>query len=864
MIYCDIMRTWGAAELGKARRRGFGVQVIHWGFSYNPQASFNYEGIETRSNYSSKISYKQISYIIPIDEKPYIVHLRQRHFLADNFMVYLYNQGSVNSQSSNIKTQCYYQGSVEGYPNSIVTLSTCLGLRGILQFENVSYGIEPLETEVEFQHILYKLRNENIKFAVHTENNRDIGQNPMDYNIFVSEKVETAVSDLIPLYLEMHIVVDKVLYDFLGSDSMIVTNKVIGIIGLVNSAFAQLKVTIVLSSLELWSDKNKISTVGEEDELLHRFLEWKKSYLALRPHDIAYLFMYRDYPDYVGATFPGKMCVTNYSAGIALYSEGVTLEAFSVIVTQMLGLSLGISYDHPKKCPCSGAICIMNPEAVQSSGVKTFSSCSLSDFRHFISNMGAKCLQNKPQMQVAGAICGNGRVEQPEACDCGTEEQCGPASCCDPVNCVLKPGSECDKGLCCHNCKFAKAGAVCRPTAHPDCDLPESCNGTSGDCIPDVTVLNGRPCKTKYICYGGDCQDLDARCQSIFGSGSLNAPFACYEEIQSQIDRFGNCGMERGQYRFCQWRNLICGRLICTYPTRTPFYRDNVAVLYAYVRNVICITLDYSLHGLLTDPMMVKDGSQCDEGRICVNRECVESRMLKSDFLKCSAKCSGHGVCNSQQHCLCDKGWSGATCNQRSREADSLTAEEIKEIEDKFSSEEVYNLNEKNLLVAVNEILEGREHSLLMKRAFWKSEKNRWLLGFYIALPVLVIATVIAISWNQLRKWFTKEEESLSSGSESSTHTYTTTSWSFIFRDPDRKAVAKQILSVWEAKSPKQSYQQDWFLLEALRKNLFRASLLASCGCQQAVVFLAGRCRLRPMQCFPRGRLSYASQSVSL
>eukprot|EP00069_Balaena_mysticetus_P008930 bmy_06093T0 len=89
----------------------------------------------------------------------------------------------------------------------------------------------------------------------------------------------------------MHVVVDKVLYDNLGSDSMVVTNKVIEIIGLVNSMFTPFKIAIVLSSLELWSDKNKISTVGEADELLHRFLEWKKSYLTLRPHDIAYLFM---------------------------------------------------------------------------------------------------------------------------------------------------------------------------------------------------------------------------------------------------------------------------------------------------------------------------------------------------------------------------------------------------------------------------------------------------------------------------------------------------------------------------------------------------------------------------------------------
>nr|XP_044606610.1 uncharacterized protein LOC106827904 [Equus asinus] len=107
-------------------------------------------------------------------------------------------------------------------------------------------------------------------------------------------------------------------YDYLGSDRMIITNKIIEIIGFVNSMFAQFKVTVVLSSLELWSDKNKVSTVGEADELLSRFSEWKKSYLTLRPHDIAYLFIYKDYPDYVGAAFPGKMCITHYSAGIAL------------------------------------------------------------------------------------------------------------------------------------------------------------------------------------------------------------------------------------------------------------------------------------------------------------------------------------------------------------------------------------------------------------------------------------------------------------------------------------------------------------------------------------------------------------------
>ncbi|XP_010837147.1 PREDICTED: disintegrin and metalloproteinase domain-containing protein 32, partial [Bison bison bison] len=683
----------------------------------------------TSESENSEVENKQVSYSISIDEKPYTVHLKQRFFLANNFMVYMYNQGSVNSQSSNIQGQCYYQGYIEGYPNSFVTLSTCSGLRGILQFENVSYGIEPLESAFEFQHLLYKLGNGKNEFTVLTENKEDTEQNPMDYNLFLSSTPESTVStDLIPLYLEMHIVVDKALFDYLGSDSMIVTNKIIEIIGLVNSMFAQLKISIVLSSLELWSDKNKISTAGEAEELLHRFLEWKNSYLTLRPHDIAYLFIFREYPNYVGAAFPGKMCVTGYSAGVALYPKEMTLEAVSVIVTQMLGLSLGISYDDPKKCRCSGAVCIMSTKAVQSSGMKTFSDCSLRDFEHFISNVGAQCLQNKPQMQDSPTeICGNGRVEGNEACDCGSEEDCGPDSCCDPLTCLMKPETECSEGSCCDDCQFMEAGAVCRPTAHPECDIPEFCNGSSGMCPADITILNGQECEGgKAYCFDGGCQDIDARCESIFGKGSRNAPFACYEEIQSQTDRFGNCGKSGGKYTFCPWRSLICGRLICTYPLQTPFLQESASVIYAFVRSTICITMLYETTDA-QDPLVVKSGSICDKGRICVNHRCSEVGPYINRVNQCSAQCGGNGVCTSRMICNCTEGYAPPNCTTRAR------------------------------------ISPGAQ-DLLTKRTSEKGGEKQWLLAIYIALPVLVVATIIVASWKLSKKWFSKKEESQSSG----------------------------------------------------------------------------------------------------
>nr|XP_008954364.2 disintegrin and metalloproteinase domain-containing protein 32 isoform X6 [Pan paniscus] len=594
------------------------------------------EKIQTNTNDSSEIEYEQISYIIPIDEKLYTVHLKQRYFLADNFMIYLYNQGSMNTYSSDIQTQCYYQGNIERYPDSMVTLSTCSGLRGILQFENVSYGIEPLESAVEFQHVLYKLKNEDNDIAIFID--RSLKEQPMDDNIFISEKSEPAVPDLFPLYLEMHIVVDKTLYDYWGSDSMIVTNKVIEIVGLANSMFTQFKVTIVLSSLELWSDENKISTVGEADELLQKFLEWKQSYLNLRPHDIAYLLIYTDYPRYLGAVFPGTMCITRYSAGVAL--------------------------------------------------------------------------------------------------------QCGPASCCDFRTCVLKDGAKCYKGLCCKDCQILQSGVECRPKAHPECDIAENCNGSSPECGPDITLINGLSCKNnKFICYDGDCHDLDARCESVFGKGSRNAPFACYEEIQSQSDRFGNCGRDRNnKYVFCGWRNLICGRLVCTYPTRKPFHQENGDVIYAFVRDSVCITVDYKLPRTVPDPLAVKNGSQCDIGRVCVNRECVESRIIKASAHVCSQQCSGHGVCDSRNKCHCSPGYKPPNCQIRSKGFSIFPEEDMGSI---------------------------------MERASGKTE-NTWLLGFLIALPILIVTTAIVLARKQLKKWFAKEEEfpSSESKSEGSTQTY--------------------------------------------------------------------------------------------
>ncbi|KAH0623117.1 hypothetical protein JD844_031089 [Phrynosoma platyrhinos] len=93
------------------------------------------------------------------------------YFLTNDFRVYTYNRaGAVMSFIPSIQRDCYYQGYIDGYVDSLVMLSTCAGLSGVLQFENVSYGIEPVESASGFQHLIYRVEYNDEDFRASKEN----------------------------------------------------------------------------------------------------------------------------------------------------------------------------------------------------------------------------------------------------------------------------------------------------------------------------------------------------------------------------------------------------------------------------------------------------------------------------------------------------------------------------------------------------------------------------------------------------------------------------------------------------------------------------------------------------------------------
>ncbi|XP_006900363.1 PREDICTED: disintegrin and metalloproteinase domain-containing protein 2-like [Elephantulus edwardii] len=583
-----------------------------WGRTSPPRRTGAWREITNLSSLQSSVAYN-----IVIDGRTYILNLTQKTFLHHNFRVYGYQgAGSMKPLKQNFQNLCFYQGFIEGFKNSMVMVNTCTGLRGLLQFENTTYGIEPLDSAVGFEHMIYQAKPNNTGVSLYVE---EVKSRDLPYKIQSVKPVEEFSQ-----YIEMHIVVEKNLYDHMGSDTSIVTEKIFQLIGLTNAIFASLNTTVILSSLELWIDENKISTTGDANDILNRFLMWKKSYLVLRPHDVAFLLVYRENSAYVGATYQGKMCDRIYGGGVAMHPKIINLESLSIILAQLLSLSMGIPYDDKSNCHCPGAVCIMNPEAIHSSGMKSFSNCSMEDFAHFISKPNSQCLRNQPHLEPSfkSAICGNGIVEPGEQCDCGTEEECRrtPGHCCNFATCTFVGGANCATGECCEGCFFKSKGELCREPNN-ECDLPEFCNGTSSVCPEDFYIQNGHPCGgEQWICLEGKCLNGEKQCIDTFGDGVTFGSEECFKEINSLNDRTGNCGLHDTGYKPCLTK--------LQYIT---FYSKMLQVFFCF-------------------------------GQVCKDKQCVDMSYLNYDCDK-KKHCNDRGVCNNKKHCHCNPGYLPPDCS---------------------------------------------------------------------------------------------------------------------------------------------------------------------------------------------------------
>ncbi|XP_017687393.1 PREDICTED: disintegrin and metalloproteinase domain-containing protein 9-like [Lepidothrix coronata] len=627
-------------------------------------------GRERREASNSSSEQDKVSYAIEIEGQEYTIHLeKNKELLPKDFTVYTYDkEGKLQLEYPDVQDHCHYQGHVEGTLDSVVAVSTCSGLRGLVTIGNVTYGIEPMDSSSGSEHILYRLDNvkkEPTTCGVSTEGQEEeqAEGNPHPSMTQLLRRKRAVLHQT--RYVELFIVVDKEKFEDFGKSETEVREHMVQLANLLDSMYIMLNIRIVLVGLEIWKYENMISMDGGAGDVLWNFVQWREKNLVVRRrHDSAQLVLKKGFGGTAGMAYVGTVCSKSHAGGINVFGR-ISIQLFASIMAHELGHNLGMNHDDQRGCHCGASSCIMSSGA---SGSRNFSSCSAEDFEKLTLNKGGSCLLNVPRPDETYSIpyCGNRLVDAGEDCDCGSPKECESDPCCEPGTCRLRSGAECAYGDCCKNCQLLPGGTECR-ASNNECDLPEYCNGTSQFCQPDFTVQNGHPCHNQEAyCYNGVCQHHDAQCQDIFGSKAKAAPNICFNEVNSKGDRFGNCGFHGHDYKKCSSWNAMCGKLQCENVKAMPVFGIKPAIIQTPLgdTDTTCWGVDFQLGSDVPDPGMVNEGTKCGNGKICRHFQCVSASVLNYDC-DVEKQCHGHGVCNNNRNCHCEAGWAPPFCDTK-------------------------------------------------------------------------------------------------------------------------------------------------------------------------------------------------------
>ncbi|KAJ3607586.1 hypothetical protein NHX12_024637 [Muraenolepis orangiensis] len=600
-----------------------------------------------------------VSYELDINNRTYFLLLKQnRDFISDRFVQYSHHRGGYSKSTRANHVHCYYHGHVDGYEDSLVILSTCSGLRGVIVLRNESYGLEPVPLSPSNEHRLYPLEDATSRHTVcgvtnEEEDRAQVEHSPFDPSHTLTSLLRRRKRNLPQTsYVELVFVVDKLRYELMGRNETAVTEEMVEMANLLDGYYKRLNIRVALVGLEIFKDANPFDVELTASKVLKQFVDWRKTKLLPRvQHDDAQLIVGLPAPyggGTLGMAYVNTICSASFSGGINVFQGTQSLAFISTVVAHELGHNLGMNHDSAL-CQCDGPSCIMSAGA---GGRTNFSSCSADSFEALIFKGGGMCLKNPSTHSVGLAQCGNGLLEDKEQCDCGTPEECTNV-CCDAATCSFSAGSSCADGLCCNNCKVKVAGTSCRASVN-SCDVPEFCLGNSGFCPEDFYVMDGLSCEDESAhCYEGRCQTYNYQCKTLFTQPTATkADDKCYLHANVKGNRFGNCGLADSRYTKCTVANIMCGKLQCTNldANRPPVGGATLAVV--VIEGKKCVNADFDL-----GPDVA-----------CLDFSCVNSSaLLPASDCDARATCNGHGVCNNLGHCHCDNGWGPPFCDRSGR-----------------------------------------------------------------------------------------------------------------------------------------------------------------------------------------------------
>uniref|UniRef100_A0A8C9B1R4 Disintegrin and metalloproteinase domain-containing protein 1a-like n=1 Tax=Prolemur simus TaxID=1328070 RepID=A0A8C9B1R4_PROSS len=605
---------------------------------------------------------EKASYVLFMQGQKHLVHLKvKRDYFVNNFPVYSYHNGILEQELPFISHDCHYEGYIEGVPGSFVSVNSCSGLRGILIKEGKSYGIEPVDSSKQFEHVLYTMAHQaHVSCSVTSKDSQAVstswqrGRSRKPHHLQALSYLWSHTK-----YVEMFVVVNNQRFQMWGSNINETVQRVVDTVALANSFTKGINTEVVLAGMEIWTEQDLIEVPVDLQVTLRNFNSWRREKLFPRvKHDVAHMIVGHHPGESMGQAFLNGACSSSFAAAVeSFHHEDILL--FAALMVHELGHNLGIQHDH-SACTCEDKhFCLMHENITKQSG---FSNCSSDYFYHFLREHKGACLFNKPWpkgRKRRNPKCGDGVVQAPEQCDCGSA--CDQNQCCDS-NCQLKENAQCSEGLCCVSCKLMQKGNPCRDIKD-QCDLPEYCDGTSGSCPEDRIMQDGSPCNIKYLCLEGVCIDPTTQCVQVFGPGAQSATQDCYNLINGKGDRFGNCGRsnENNQYVSCTGEDVLCGKLVCSGIQLLPTTKSHRTMIQVPHENEWCWSLDAFTDVDIPDEGDVLTGTYCAPQKVCLNSSCTD---YSSVTLECNPEttCKGKGICNDLGHCHCIPGYAPPDC----------------------------------------------------------------------------------------------------------------------------------------------------------------------------------------------------------
>ncbi|XP_053445385.1 disintegrin and metalloproteinase domain-containing protein 1a-like [Nycticebus coucang] len=602
------------------------------------------------------------SYMLVMQGQKHLVHLKvKRDYFVKNFPVYSYHNGVPGQEVPFISHDCHYEGYIEGMPGSFVSVNTCSGLRGIPIKEEKSYGIEPVESSKQFEHVLYTMAHQAHVSCSVTSKDSQVVSTSWQQGSRKPQNLQ-ALSYLWShtKYVEMFVVVNNQRFQMWSGDINETVQRVVDIIALANIFTRGINTEVVLTGMEIWTEEDLVEVPEDLQVTLRNFDSWRREKLIHRvKHDVAHRIVGHHPEGSMGQAFLNGACSRGFAAAVeSFHHEDVLL--FAALMVHELGHNLGIQHDH-SACICKDEhFCLMSESITKHGG---FSNCSSDYFYHFLHEHKGACLFNKPWhkgRKRRESTCGNKLVEEPEQCDCG--DACAENECCDE-HCKLKGQAQCDGGLCCSSCKLKIKGQTCRVAERP-CDLPEYCDGVSSSCPEDRIMQDGSICNKMYLCIEGYCMDPNIQCVEVFGLGAKSASESCYNLINNKGDRFGNCGFggnDRIIYSKCRDEDVFCGKIICSRIKSLPTIKVNYTMIQVPHENDWCWSVDYFTTSDMPDEGQVRSHTYCPPNKVCMDTVCRDYNPSRT---ACNPEktCNGKGVCNDLSHCHCDRGNAPPNC----------------------------------------------------------------------------------------------------------------------------------------------------------------------------------------------------------